>query len=99
MEDPAGQCASVAAVDRAVLLVLGLVVAMVLAVLRLSTVAVGKRSVATRTVAALGVVWVAFAVLGQPVAANQAANEVYDDLRQARADLLDPDVFAQQIAT
>jgi hypothetical protein len=48
--------------------------------------------------AALGVVWVALAVLGQPVAANSAANEVFDDIRQARADLLDPDVFAQQAA-
>lgn len=98
VEDSVGSFASVAAVIGAVLLVLGLVVAMVFAVLRLSKVAVGKRSVATRAVAALGVVWVAFAVLGQPVAANSAANEVYDDLRQARADLLDPDVFAQQAA-
>jgi hypothetical protein len=32
------------------------------------------------------------------VAANSAANEVYDDIRQARADLLDPDVFAHQAA-
>ena len=98
MKDSAGSFASVAAVIGAVLLVLGLAVAMVLAVLRLSKVAVGRRSIATRTVAALGVIWVAFAVLGQPVAANSAANEVYDDLRQARADLLDPDVFAQQAA-
>jgi phosphatidylglycerophosphate synthase len=96
--DSVGQFAAVAAVVGAILLVLGLVAAMVGSVLRLTKVAVGQRRVATRTVAALGVVWVAFAVLGQPVAASTAANEVFDDLRQARADLLDPDVFARQAA-
>jgi phosphatidylglycerophosphate synthase len=96
--DSVGQFAAVAAVVGAVLLVIGLIAAMVGSALRLTKVAVGKRAVATRTVAALGVVWVAFAVLGQPVAANSAANEVFDDLRQARADLLDPDVFARQAA-
>jgi phosphatidylglycerophosphate synthase len=94
--DSVGQFAAIAAVVGAILLVLGLIAAMVLSALRLTKVAVGKRTMATRTVAALGVVWVAFAVLGQPVAANSAANEVFDDLRQARADLMDPDVFAQQ---
>jgi phosphatidylglycerophosphate synthase len=98
VQDSMGSFASVAAVVGAVLLVLGLVVVMVASVLRLTKVAVGRRSYATRAVAALGVVWVAFAVMGQPVAASSAANEVYDDIRQARADLADPDVFAQQAA-
>jgi hypothetical protein len=71
----------------------------VLAVLRLTKVAVGRRTVATRGMAALSVVWVAFAVLGQPVAANTAATQVFDDIRQVHADLVDPDVFARDIAT
>ena len=98
VRDSMGSFVSVAAVVGAIVLVLGLVVVMVLSVSRLTTVAVGRRTHATKAVAALGVVWVAFAVLGQPVAANSAANEVYDGLRQARADLMDPDVFAQQSA-
>jgi hypothetical protein len=42
---------------------------------------------------------VSFAVLGQPVAANSAATAVSDDLAQVRADLLDPQVFAEQVTT
>jgi phosphatidylglycerophosphate synthase len=98
VKDSMGSLVSTAAVVGAIVLVLGLMVVMVLSVLRLTTVAVGRRGYATRAVAALGVIWVAFAVMGQPVAANSAANEVYDGLRQARADLMDPDVFAQQAA-
>jgi phosphatidylglycerophosphate synthase len=98
VKDSVGSFASVAAVVGAIALVLGLVAAMVASVLRLSTVAVGRRAGVTRGMAALGVTWVALAVLGQPVAASSAANEVYDDLRQARADLVDPDMFVKQAA-
>lgn len=98
VKDSMGSFASVAVVAGAVVLVLGLIVVMVLSVWRLTIVAIGRRTYATRGVAALGVIWVAFAALGQPVAANSAANEVYDGLRQARTDLMDPDVFAQQAA-
>lgn len=96
--DSVGSVGAVAAVIAAALLAGGLIVGMTLAVLRLTKLAVGRRSTATRGVAALGVVWVSLAVLGQPVAANSAANEVFDDLRQVRADLLDPGVFEQQVA-
>jgi len=99
LQDTAGSFASVAAVVGAIVLTLGLVVAMVLAVLRLTKVAVGRRTFATRGMAALSVVWVALAVMGQPVAANSAANQVFDDLRQAHADLVDPDVFAHEVAS
>jgi phosphatidylglycerophosphate synthase len=99
LQDTAGSLASVGAVVGASVLTLGLIVAMVLAVLRLTKVAVGRRTFATRGVAALSVVWVALAVMGQPLAANSAANEVFDDIRQAHADLVDPDVFAQEAAT
>ncbi|MBB4905510.1 CDP-alcohol phosphatidyltransferase family protein [Actinophytocola algeriensis] len=98
LNDSVGWFGAVGAVIVAALLAAGLIVGMTLAALRLTRLAVGRRSTATRGVAVLGVVWVSLAVLGQPVAANSAANEVFDDLRQVRADLLDPGVFEQQVA-
>ena len=73
-----------AAVVGAVLLVLAVLVFMVLAVLRLSRLLVRYRSRSTRTIAALGVVWVLCAALGVhlrpgvPVAADSAAALTYD---------------------
>ncbi len=98
VRDSFGELGAVAAVIGAIVLALGLVALTTLATLRLTRVAVGRRSTATRGVAALAVVWVSFAVLGQPVAANSAATAVSDDLAQVRADLLDPEVFADQVA-
>jgi phosphatidylglycerophosphate synthase len=98
VQDSMGSFVAIAAVVGAILLVLGLIAAMTLSALRLTKVAVGRRTTATRGIAALGVIWVAFAVMGQPVASDSAANQVFDDVRQARADLLDPDVFAQEAA-
>jgi phosphatidylglycerophosphate synthase len=96
--DSTGWFAAAGAVVAVVLLAGGLVIGMTLAALRLTRLAVGRRSTATRGVAVLGIVWVGLAIAGQPAAANSAANEVFDDLRQVRADLLDPDVFQRQIA-
>lgn len=98
VKDSMGSFASIAAVVGAIVLVLGLIAAMTLSVTRLTTVAVGRRTHATKAIAALGIVWVAFAVSGQPVAASSAANEVYDDVAQARADLADPNIFAKEAA-
>ncbi|MFC4852364.1 CDP-alcohol phosphatidyltransferase family protein [Actinophytocola glycyrrhizae] len=98
LNDSVGWFGAAGAVVAAVALAGGLIVGTTLSVLRLTRLAVGRRTTATRGVAMLGVVWVSLAVLGQPVAANSAANEVFDDLRQVRADLLDPDVFEQQVA-
>src|SRR5256885_3040196 len=73
-----------AAVVGAVLLVLAVLVFMVLAVLRLSRLLVRYRSRSTRTIAALGLVWVLCAALGVhlrpgvPVAADSAAALTYD---------------------
>ncbi|MGB3444872.1 MAG: CDP-alcohol phosphatidyltransferase family protein [Actinophytocola sp.] len=98
LNDSVGWFGAAGAVVVAGLLAAGLIVGMILSVLRLTRLAVGRRSSATRWLAALGVVWVSLAVLGQPVAANSTANEVFDDLRQVRADLLDPGVFEEQVA-
>ncbi|MPZ82096.1 MAG: CDP-alcohol phosphatidyltransferase family protein [Actinophytocola sp.] len=102
--DSIGRFAAIAAVVGAVLLIVALLVLMTLAVLRLTRLAVAHRTTATRTVAAFGVVWVVFAVLGvqlapdSPVASNSAANHVFDEVRQVRSDLLDPQRFAQEAA-
>ncbi|MFI7672665.1 CDP-alcohol phosphatidyltransferase family protein [Actinophytocola sp. NPDC049390] len=98
LNDSVGWFGAAGAVVVAVLLAAGLIVGMTLAVLRLTTLAVGRRSVATRWVAVAGVIWVALAVLGNPVATKAASNEVFDDLRQVRADLLDPGAFEARIA-
>jgi len=98
LNDSAGWFGAAGTVVAAVLLGGGLIVGMTLAALRLTRLAVGRRSAATRGVAVLGVIWVGLAVLGQPVAANSAANKVFDDLRQARADLRDPDLFEARMA-
>ena len=79
-----GKAGAITAVVVAVLLVLAVLVFMVLAVLRLSRLLVGYRPQATRTIAALGVVWVLCAALGVhlrpgvPVAADEAAALTYD---------------------
>ncbi len=98
LRDSVGWFGAAGAVTGAVLLAGGLVVGMTLAVLRLTKLAVGGRPTATRWVAVTGVIWVSLAVLGHPVATNAAANTVFDDLRQVRADLLDPGTFGAQLA-
>ena len=98
LNDSVGWFGAAGAVVAAVLLAGGLIAGMTLAVLRLTKLAVGRRSTATRWVAVTGVIWVALAVLGNPVATKAASNEVFDDLRQVRADLLDPGAFEAQIA-
>ena len=95
LADSNGWFVTIAVIIGAGLLALAVVILTTLSALRLTRLAVGRRSTATRGVAVLGVLWISFAVLGQPVAANSAANQVFDDLRQVRADLLDPQVFAK----
>jgi Sulfatase len=79
-----GGAAGVTAVVAVVLLVLAVLVFMVLAVMRLTRLLVRYRGRATRTVAALGVVWVLCAAFGLhlrpgvPLAANEAAALTYD---------------------
>ncbi len=90
------------AVIGACLLVVGVLVLMTLAVLRLSRLLVARRTTATRSVAVLGVVWLVCAVLGvqvtqdAPVASRTAANTVYDEMKAVRAGLLDPQRFAAE---
>jgi phosphatidylglycerophosphate synthase len=84
------------------LLIVGSLVFMTFAILRLSRLLVDRRHTATRSVAVLGVVWLVCAVLGVqfvpnvPVASRSASELVYEKSKAVRAALLDPEKFAQQ---
>jgi hypothetical protein len=99
-----GAVGTVAALIAAGVLALALVVLLVLAMLRLSRIAAGRRTGATRVVALLGVLWIvcsAFGVEaapGQPVAAQSAVALAYDDLRQVGADLREQQPFGDLAA-
>jgi hypothetical protein len=104
VQTSAGNAGAVLAVIGVVLLVLALLVLMTLAVLRLTRLAVGHRTVATRGVAMLGVVWLVCGVVGvrfapdEPLAARSAADHLYDNVRQVRQGLLDGEQFAAKAA-
>ncbi|WP_410642737.1 sulfatase [Amycolatopsis sp. lyj-346] len=99
-----GNAATIAVLAGAGLLAIAVVVLMVLAMLRLSRVAAGRRTGATRVVAVLAVVWIVASVFGveiapgQPVAAQSAAALAYGDLRQVSADLRDQRPFEEVAA-
>ena len=95
-----GRAVAVGFVIGAVVLAVLLVVLVTLAVLRLSRLVAAHRSVASRTVAALAVVWVAFAVVGVRVGPGEpvAARASVDRLLQVRAGLQDRSVFAAESA-
>lgn len=99
-----GDAAAVAALAGAGLLAVAVVVLMVLAALRLSRVAAGRRTGATRVVAVLGVIWIVCSLFGveiapgQPVAAQSAAALAYGDLRQVGADLREQRPFGEVAA-
>jgi hypothetical protein len=97
-----GRVGTVATVILAVLLVGAVVVLSTLSVLRLTRIAVGRRTAATRTVAVLTVACVTFAVPGGqiipslPVVSDTAAAFVYGHARQVRAGLHDQEAFAAE---
>ncbi|MFL6127552.1 MAG: sulfatase [Mycobacteriales bacterium] len=92
-EDSLGRVGAAGTVLGALLLVAAVVVLTTLSVLRLTGVAVRNRTAATRTVAALAVVWVALAAFGTPIASRSTAALVYDRAGQVRAGLHDDLAF------
>lgn len=95
--------ALVAAIGAGVLAV-AVVALMILAVVRLTRLVAGRRTVTTRTVALLAVIWIGCAVFGvrlspgEPIAASSAAGIAYDGVRQASADMRDQQQFTSQVA-
>jgi hypothetical protein len=99
-----GDAGAYAVLAGAVLLAIAVIVFMVLAMLRLTRIAAGRRTGATRVVAVLGVIWIVSSVFGveiapgQPVAAQNAAALAYDDLRQVSTDLREQQPFGELAA-
>ncbi|MGK3201791.1 sulfatase-like hydrolase/transferase [Amycolatopsis sp. MEPSY49] len=99
-----GEAGAMAALAGAGVLAVAVVVFMVLAMLRLSRIAAGHRTGATRVVAVLGVVWIVSSVFGvelapgKPLAAQSAVALAYDDLRQVAGDLREQRPFGEVAA-
>jgi phosphatidylglycerophosphate synthase len=80
------------------LLILAVLAIPVLALLRVARVAAGHREWALPAAAVLGVVWVAFRLVGAPVASSSAAALAVDEVRAVRTGLQDRAVLARQLA-
>jgi hypothetical protein len=95
-----GRVAAAGVVAAAVGLAAALLLVVVLSTLRLAPLVTRHRTRAARIVAALGVVWLACAVLGVQIVPNVpvAAHGYYDRLVQARASLHDRDAFGAAAA-
>jgi hypothetical protein len=104
LTDSFGRPGAVAAAVAGVLVVLVVLALMTVSMLRVTRLLVRHNATAFRAVAALGVVWVALAVLGAqivpnvPVAARSAGGLVYHRAQQVRADLRDQRTFDEQAA-
>ncbi len=91
-----GRFASVLAVVLTVALVVGIVSVAAVSVLRLSSVAAGRRPVAIRVVALIAVACVSLAVPGVPVYSDAAATSLVDHARRVQAGLHDQEAFAAE---
>ncbi|HEV7650942.1 MAG TPA: CDP-alcohol phosphatidyltransferase family protein [Actinophytocola sp.] len=102
LADSIGQFGAILAVIGVCLLIVGVLVLMTVAMLRLSRLLVSRRPTVTRNVAVLGVVWLVCAVLGvqfvqgTAVASRAASDTVYDEAKRVHAGLLDPEQFAKE---
>lgn len=101
MRESFGRTGEVLALIAVVALVVALLVLMTLAVARLTDVMVRHRPVASRTVLVLGTAWITCVTLGVqvtgvPVAAQTDARIVQNRVKQVRAGLHDGEVFERQ---
>lgn len=102
--DSIGRPAAVAVSIGAALLVIAVVAGVCLAVVRAARVARDHGAASARAVVALAVVWAVTALTGVQVdsgavASASAADLVYGQVHQLRADIADRGVFAHQIAS
>jgi hypothetical protein len=104
LRDSVGSGWAHAAAVGALVLVVAVIVAVPLAVLRLTRLTSHHRTATLRGVAAFGLVWVVCAafgaqfVSGQPIAARTVAGFAKDEVGQVRAALADRHTFAAEIA-
>lgn len=105
LAEAVGRLGAVGLVVAVAVLVTALLLLVTLSVLRLTRLVVRHAAIATRVVAALGVVWIACAALGVrivsdvPVASRSATALVHDHALQVHADLQDRKTFAAELAT
>jgi phosphatidylglycerophosphate synthase len=98
LRDAIGRSQADLVVAVAAVLVAALLAVPVLALLRVTRVAAGHRGWALRAAAVLGVVWVAFRVVGAPVASSSAAALAVDEVQAVRTGLQDREILARLIA-
>jgi phosphatidylglycerophosphate synthase len=98
LRDAVGRSQADLIVVVAAVLIVALLAIPVLALGRVTRVAAGHRAWALRAAAALGVVWVAFRVVGAPVASSSAAALAVDEVQAVRTGLEDRAVLARQLA-
>jgi phosphatidylglycerophosphate synthase len=98
LRDAIGRSQADLVVAVAAVLVVALLAIPVLALLRVTRVAAGHRTWALRAAAVLGVAWVAFRVVGAPVASSSAAALAVDEVQAVRTGLRDRAVLARQLA-
>jgi phosphatidylglycerophosphate synthase len=98
LRDAIGRSQADLVVVVAAVLVIALLAIPVLALLRVTRVAAGHRDWALRAAAVLGVVWVAFRVVGAPVASSSAAALAVDEVQAVRTGLQDREIVARLIA-
>jgi hypothetical protein len=99
-----GHLGAIAAIVGAAVLAVAVVLLTTLAVVRLTRIVAGHRTVTGRTIAVLAVIWIVCAFTGlqltpgQPIAARTAAGLTYDNLRQVSTDLRDQKAFVREEA-
>jgi phosphatidylglycerophosphate synthase len=98
LRDAIGRSQADLVVAVGVVLAVALLAIPVLALRRVTRVAAGHRDWALRAAAVLGVVWVAFRVVGAPVASSSAAALAVDEVKAVRTGLEDRAVLARLLA-
>ncbi|MFD5078708.1 sulfatase [Streptomyces sp. NPDC058371] len=104
LQDSLGSTGAIAAAALAVVLVLAVLVLMTLSVVRLAHLMAGHSAVATRSILAMGTVWVLCMATGAqysgvPVASEHTAASVQDRAKRVRATLRDEAEFAKVAKT
>jgi hypothetical protein len=98
LEDSVGHSAAVIAVIVAIAVAVAVPVLTALAAMRLARLAALRKAGSLRGMAAVGLVWVMFAVFGAPLASTSAAGLAFDQLVAVRDAIHQDDVFAQRAA-
>ncbi|MET0132635.1 MAG: sulfatase [Kibdelosporangium sp.] len=93
-----GRTGAIAIAVGAGILVVAVVVLMALAAMRVTRLAVGRRTATTRTVAVLTVVWIFAAAFGLPIAAKDTAAIAYAHAGQVRVGLKDHQAFTAEVS-